>query len=64
MKENIRLEKGKPCPNCGNLDIIECKKCKKLICLNCSNFVELSHSRGYLCEDCFIEQRNKTIRGS
>jgi len=64
LEEDIKLEKGKPCPSCGNADLKECKKCKKLICLHCFNYVELPHSRGYLCEDCFIEQRRKTIRGS
>lgn len=64
MDEEIKLELGKPCPSCGNTDLKECKICKKLICLNCFSFAELPRSKGYLCENCFMEQRKKMVRGS
>ena len=64
MDEEMKLELGKPCPNCGNTVLKECKRCKKILCLNCSSYAELPRIRGYLCNNCFIEQRKRTIRGS
>ena len=60
----ITFEPDKPCPFCGENNLSKCKKCKKIICLNCSAYSELPRSKGYICESCLIELRTKKIRGS
>ncbi|MFX0140808.1 MAG: hypothetical protein ACFFDN_44630 [Candidatus Hodarchaeota archaeon] len=62
MEDEINLELGKPCPSCGKLNLKECEKCGKVICLNCSDYLEHPKLKTYLCEKCYIEQRKKTIR--
>ncbi|NVM03564.1 MAG: hypothetical protein HWN67_14640 [Candidatus Helarchaeota archaeon] len=62
MEDEFNLELGKPCPSCGELNLKECSKCKKIICLNCSPYFKKFNSENYLCEPCYIEQRKKSIR--